>query len=81
MGSSGSRYLGRVQFTWWPELTVSEDLIRAGAAASELLTKSICFSPHRPPHRAAYDKISRASDPRECKKVKAQIDAAVSFIT
>lgn len=62
-------------------VTVSEDLTRAGAAATELLTRSLCLSPHRPPHRAAYDKISRASDPRDCKKVKAQIDAAVSFIT
>ena len=61
--------------------TVSEGLTGAGAAASELVTRSLCFSPHGPPHRAAADKVSRASAPRVCKKAKAQTDAAVPSVS
>lgn len=62
--------------------TVCEDLTGAGAAASKLLARSLHLSPHGPPYRAVYDKIPpRAGDPRDSKKAKAQIEAAVSFVS
>ena len=51
----------------------SLNLTGAGAAASELLARSLSSSVHGPPHRAADDQVSPAvSDPREDKRISAQ---------